>query len=100
MKLMEDIHPLSEFKKNASKLIKQVQNTKRPMILTVNGKPAAVLQDPTAFQKEASRKDYLETMEALRRAYADIDNSDSWVALDEAFDQIRAKHLGKKENLK
>jgi prevent-host-death family protein len=96
MKLMEDIHPVSEFKKNASKLIKQVQATKRPMILTVNGKPAAVLQDPSTYQDSTSRKDYLETMESLRRAYADIDNSDNWMTLDEAFDELRVKHLGKK----
>ncbi|HEY2847071.1 MAG TPA: type II toxin-antitoxin system Phd/YefM family antitoxin [Pyrinomonadaceae bacterium] len=96
MKILEDIHPLSEFKKNASKLIKQVQSTKRPMILTLNGKPAAVLQDPSAFQASASRKDYLETIEALRRAYDDIENSDNWMTLDDAFDELRVKHLGQK----
>ncbi|MGH9818735.1 MAG: type II toxin-antitoxin system Phd/YefM family antitoxin, partial [Pyrinomonadaceae bacterium] len=46
MDFTRDIQTLSEFKQNASKLIKQLQETRQPVVLTVNGKPAAVVQDP------------------------------------------------------
>jgi len=91
MDFVDDIHPLSEFKKNASKLIKQVQATGRPMVLTVNGKPAVVLQDPVTYRNSAKDAEYWSTIAALKRAYDDIENSDDWPTHDEAFASIRKK---------
>ena len=93
MKILEDIHPLSEFKKNASKLIKQVQSTKRPMILTENGRPAVVLQDPSAFARVDADSDYWATIAALREPYSEMDDPTAWTPIDQAFDEIRKKHL-------
>jgi prevent-host-death family protein len=94
MKILEDIHPLSEFKKNASKLIKQVQSTKRPMILTVNGRPAVVLQDPSAYARVEADSDYWATIAALREPLSQMDDPDAWIPIDEGFAQVRKKHLG------
>jgi prevent-host-death family protein len=77
MNMIGDIKTLSEFKQNASKLVKQVQKTKQPIILTVNGKPVAVVQNQDVFLKE--RID-------------DIDDPKKWVSIDEAFEQVRKKH--------
>ena len=48
--LDQDIKPLSEFRANAAAFIKQVQATKRPMVITSHGKSAAVLLDVAEYE--------------------------------------------------
>jgi len=48
--LENDIKPLSEFRANAAGFVKQVKETKRPLILTQHGKSSAVLMDVAAYQ--------------------------------------------------
>ena len=38
--LSEDVIPMSEFRDNLAGFIKQMQETKRPMLITQNGHPA------------------------------------------------------------
>ncbi len=45
-----DIQPLSEFRANTAKYVKQIKETKRPLILTQHGKSTAVLLDVSAYQ--------------------------------------------------
>lgn len=45
-----DIKPLSEFRANAATFVKQIKDTKRPIVLTQHGKSAAVLVDVSAYQ--------------------------------------------------
>lgn len=46
-----DIHALSDFQRNAKKHLARLKKTGRPEVLTVNGKPAAVVQDPEAYKR-------------------------------------------------
>ena len=46
----EDVRPLSEFRANAASFVQQVQGTKRPVILTVHGRSAAVLLDVGEYE--------------------------------------------------
>lgn len=52
MKLSRDIQSLSSFKRDTSKFMRQLKKTGMPMVLTVNGKAAMVIQDADSFQKE------------------------------------------------
>jgi prevent-host-death family protein len=92
MNIKRDIQTLSEFKQNASKVVKQVQETRQPVVLTVNGKPAAVVQDVNSYQRMADTLEYRDTVAALREALSDIDNSDQWLTHEQAFDTIRAEY--------
>jgi len=47
--ISEDIVSLSDFKSHASKMLHQVQNSHRPIIITQNGRPAGVLISPSEF---------------------------------------------------
>ena len=42
---------LTKFCRGSKGFLKQIQRTKRPIMLTVNGKPAAVVQDAEAYQR-------------------------------------------------
>lgn len=72
MKLTRDIQSLSVFKRDSSKFIKQIKKTGQPIVLTVNGKAAAVVHDPDTYQEYLSEKDRQETIAAVKRGIADM----------------------------
>ncbi|MCB1151175.1 type II toxin-antitoxin system Phd/YefM family antitoxin [bacterium] len=45
-----DIRPVTHLKTKASDLLKQVNDTQRPVIITQNGEPRAVLQDAKSYE--------------------------------------------------
>ncbi|MEK6303534.1 MAG: type II toxin-antitoxin system Phd/YefM family antitoxin [Acidobacteriota bacterium] len=47
----EGIVPLGEFKTRASKIIRELDGSDEPLVITQNGRPAAVLMSPAAFQE-------------------------------------------------
>ena len=49
--IKEDILSITELKKNTHKILKQIHNTHRPVVLTVNGKAEAVLIDAMQYEK-------------------------------------------------
>ena len=54
LKINHDIKSLSDVRIGISKIIKQVHDTKRPVIITQHGKSVAVLSD--AYEYEAIRE--------------------------------------------
>lgn len=50
MKISTDIKPVTQLKSRTADLLKQVNETQRPIIITQNGEPKAVLQDPESFE--------------------------------------------------
>lgn len=49
MKLQEDVRPITYLKARAADLLSQINETRRPVVITQNGAPRAVLQDPESF---------------------------------------------------
>jgi prevent-host-death family protein len=61
--ITQDIHSLTTFRRRSGDFMKQLKKSKRPVILTVKGKAAAVVQDAEAYQRLldiAARADVLE----------------------------------------
>ena len=50
MHIQKDIRPVTYLKSRAAALLKQINETRRPVIITQNGEPRAVLQDPKSFE--------------------------------------------------
>jgi len=50
LKIDQDIRPLSEVRKGMANFIKQVHDTKRPVIITQHGKGVAVLLGANEFE--------------------------------------------------
>lgn len=92
MKITRDIQTVTQFKQNASKLIKQVQETKQPVILTINGKAAVVLQDAESYEAMAARREYDLTVAAIKEALADFDDRENWLTHDEVFAELRERN--------
>jgi prevent-host-death family protein len=51
MDITQDIQALTTFRNNSAAFLQQLKKTKRPVVLTVNGKAAAVVQDAEAYQR-------------------------------------------------
>lgn len=54
MSLKTDIRPITYLKSHAADLINQINTTHRHVIITQNGVPKGVLQDPTSFEEMRS----------------------------------------------
>ncbi len=50
MKISTDIKPVTYLKSRAADMLKQVNETHRPIVITQNGEPRAVLQDPESYE--------------------------------------------------
>ena len=64
--LTEDIHPLTDFKRNTSDFMNRMKKTRRPVVLTVNGKAELVVQDAESYQQILNRLERLEAVAAIR----------------------------------
>jgi len=73
---LQNIHSLTDFKRNANSYIESIRSTKSPIVLTVNGEAAVVVQDAIVFQNLVDRlksaEDELNQLETdrLRKAIA------------------------------
>lgn len=50
MNMVIDIKPISFVKANAASIIEQINETRRPLIVTQNGEARAVIVDPVSYQ--------------------------------------------------
>jgi prevent-host-death family protein len=50
MNITTDIKPVSYLKSKSADLLKQINETHRPVIITQNGEPKAVLQDTESYE--------------------------------------------------
>ena len=50
MNISQDIRPVTYLKSRAADLLKQINETHRPVIITQNGEPRAILQDPKSYE--------------------------------------------------
>ncbi len=65
-----DIQSLTTFRRSSGDFMKHLKKSKRPIVLTVNGKAAAVVQDAEAYQRlvdMAARADAPQGQEIFER---------------------------------
>jgi prevent-host-death family protein len=91
MKLTRDIQSLSVFKRDTAKFLKQMKKTGLPIVLTVNGKAAAVVHDPDSYQEYLRAKDRQEAVDGIRRGMEDVKAGRSRPA-EEFFDEFFARY--------
>lgn len=54
LSITEDIRSITDLKRNTNAILEQINRTKRPVILTVNGKAEAVLLGANEYEKIAN----------------------------------------------
>lgn len=70
-----DIHTVTEFSRKPAEHIKRLADSKRPEILTVNGKAAVVIQDAESYERMAALAEYAESIQSIRKALSEDSRS-------------------------
>ena len=68
-----DVNSLSEFIGNTSEFLRQLKETGRPVVLTIDGKSELVVQDTASYQKLVDLAEKAEQLEITRRSLAQAD---------------------------
>lgn len=63
LKVNEDIRPLSEVRTRIASFVKQVHETKRPVVITQHGKGVAVLLDAGEYEAMEERLELLQDIQ-------------------------------------
>ena len=87
IQLDQDIQPLSEFRSRVAFYFEKVKKTKRPLVITQNGKSSAILLDVSEYQ---SMVDKIEILEEIKMAEAQIDQG-----LEISHQKIKRKYSKK-----
>ncbi len=82
---------MTTFRNNSAEFMRHIRKTKRPIILTVDGRAAAILQDAHAYQRLLDLAAEANAAEGIRQGLEDLANGRTQPARD-VFDEIRAEH--------
>ena len=93
MNLKEDIQPVTYLKGNAAHLLQQVNETRRPVIITQNGVARAVLQDPASYE---SMRNAIALLKLMVQGEDDI-RAGRLTDQDDVFSGIEARLTARKE---
>ena len=88
---MDSIHPVSEFSRKPAEYIKRLKETRKPEVLTVNGKAEVVIQDAKAYEEML---ELLESIKQISKSVKDIEERKT-KPLDEAFSDIKKRLITK-----
>ena len=89
--ITKDIQSLTNFRRNSGEFLKRLRKSKRPIVLTVNGKAAAVVQDAEVYQRLLDTAARADVDEAIRQGLEDIARRRTRPARD-AFAELRRRH--------
>ena len=67
MDITKDIHPLTNFKRNTTELVRQMKETGQPIVLTINGRAELVVQDAGSYQRLMELVDRLEAIAGIQK---------------------------------
>jgi len=81
---LNNIRPLTDFRKNIKQYLAELNEKQRPIVLTQHGKSTAVLLDPETFQK---MQDQIEFMRKVALGLED-DKQGRVHSMEEIFDEL------------
>lgn len=73
LRVDQDIRSMSEFRAGIASFLKQVHDTKRPLIITQHGKGAAVLLDVGEYE---AMQEKIELLSDVQKAISQIENGE------------------------
>jgi prevent-host-death family protein len=89
--ITNDIQSLTTFRRRSGDFMKQLKKTKRPLILTVRGKAAAVVQDAQAYQHLLDIAARADVEEGIRQGLEDAKQGKVRPAR-EFFEEFEVEH--------
>ena len=96
IKLSEDIHSLSDFKRQTGKFTARLKKSGRPAVLTINGRAELVVQDAASYQRLLELAEQAEMLEFLHESREDMEAGRTEPAV-QAIDRLAKKHKLKRK---
>jgi PHD/YefM family antitoxin component YafN of YafNO toxin-antitoxin module len=88
---LKDIHSLSDFQRNTKAHVARLKKTRKPSVLTVNGRAELVVLTAQAFQDLTARIEAAEAVEGIKMGLSDAE-AGRLKPVKEAVDRIRKRH--------
>ncbi len=85
MKLSRAVKPISYIKSHASEIIRELENNRESIVVTLNGEAKAVLQDIHEYEKT---QESLAMLKILAIGRKELEEG-KYQPIDEAFDKVR-----------
>ncbi len=88
---LSDIFSVTDFQRNTKDHLKRLERSKRPLVLTLNGRAKAVVMDADSYERIMAIVDQAETLSAVAEGLEDAKHGRTKPA--RAFlEQMRRKH--------
>ncbi len=87
----QEVQSLANFREHTSELIAQLKQTRRPITLTVDGRPEAIVQDPAEYHRLLDLAAGADAQEGIRQGLEQLHRGEGRPAT-EFFAEMRAKH--------
>jgi len=71
LKIDQDIRPMSEFRTGIASFLKQIHDTKRPLVITQHGKGVAVLLDVGEYE---AMQEKIELLQDIQTSIAQLES--------------------------
>ncbi len=91
LNITKDIQAMTTFRRNPGKFMKQLKKSKKPLVLTINGKAEAVVQDAEAYQRLLDIAARADALEGIRQGAEDMKKRRMRPAR-EALEMFRSHH--------
>ncbi len=89
--LARGIDSLTNFKRKTSAFLEQLQESGKPVVLTINGKAKLVIQDAASYQRLLEALDRLEAIEGIARGLDEMKRHKE-KPLSQVDKELRRKH--------
>jgi prevent-host-death family protein len=89
--ITKDIQSLTAFRRRSGDFMKQLRKSKRPVVLTVKGRAAAVVQDAESYQRLLDIAARADAREGIRQGLAQAQRRQGR-PLREFLAEFKAKH--------
>jgi prevent-host-death family protein len=89
--ITKDIQSLTTFRRRSGDFLKHLKKSKRPIVLTVKGKAAAIVQDAEAYQRLLDIAAMADANEGIRQGLEDLKKGKGR-PVEEFFKEFEAEH--------
>ena len=86
--ITKEIHPLTDFKRNTTELVRQMKESGKPIVLTINGRAELVVQDAGSYQRLLELVERLEAVAGIRKGLEESRRGEGQ-PIEEAIRDIR-----------
>ncbi len=73
LRIDQDIRPMSEFRSGIASFIKQIRETKRPLVITQHGKGVGVLLDVSEYE---AMQEKIELLQDIQTSIIQLNNNE------------------------